>query len=275
MVTDSAIKDTVELDTITLNKGHAAMEFAGLAGELLLMNGAETSRVEDTIARICRGAEIEESEVVVFPTGIIINGVYNGERVTKVKRIHDREINMTVVSVVNDISRKFANGSLSLPESMDKIIELKTTSLRNQPFWSIMAAGAIASGAATILSGGTWSDFVPAMIATAMVRAIIGARSFDLAYVLKNYLAGLFAGLIGSIFVEFSFGQHLDKIVIGALIPMVPGVALTNAIRDFISGDLLSGTLRMVEAFLIAAALAGGVGFALTVYASYLRDLLI
>ncbi|MHB9094460.1 MAG: threonine/serine exporter family protein, partial [Eubacteriales bacterium] len=67
--------------------GHDAIDFAGLAGELLLKSGAETSRVEDTITRICIGAGFTEIEVLVFPTGIIINGILDDARLTRVKRI--------------------------------------------------------------------------------------------------------------------------------------------------------------------------------------------
>lgn len=253
--------------------GHESLEFAGLAGELLLQNGAETSRVEDTVTRICNGAGISETEVLVFPTGIIINGKHNGMRLTKAKRIHVRDTNMTVVSAVNDISRKFAAGKITLAQGMAAVQNLQSGLQEKFPRALLLSAGALASGAATVLLGGSWADFVPAIVATAAVRIVIGAAAFSLAYVLQHYIAGLFSGLIGILFVNVGFGEHLDKIVVGALLPLVPGVALTNAIRDFISGDLLSGTLRMVEAVLVAAALAGGVGFALAFYAGYLRHL--
>lgn len=250
--------------------GHESLEFAGLAGELLLQNGAETSRIEDTVTRICNGAGFTETEVIVFPTGIIINGKHDGMRLTKAKRIHVRDTNMTIVSAVNDISRKFAAGKITLAQGMAAAQNLRAGSQESFPKILMLSAGAIASGAATILLGGSWEDFVPAIVATATVRIIIGTAAFNLAYVLQHYLAGLFSGLIGIVFVNIGFGEHLDKIVVGALLPLVPGVALTNAVRDFISGDLLSGTLRMVEALLVAAALAGGVGFALAFYAGYL-----
>jgi len=254
--------------------GHQALEFAGLAGELLLKNGAETSRVEDTIQRICIRAGLTETEVLVFPTGIIINARYGNARLTKAKRIYARDINLTVVSMVNDISRKFSGGQISLEEGLLKIRSLEANA-NGACFTLILSAGALASGSATFLLGGSPADFIPAIVATALVRVLTGATAFNLAYVFQHYMAGLFAGLIGSLFVDFNFGQHLDKIVVGALLPLVPGVALTNAIRDFISGDLLSGTLRLVEALLVAAALAGGVGFALALYGGYIRKLIL
>ncbi len=253
--------------------GYEALEFAGLAGELLLKNGAETSRVEDTIIRICNRAQITETEVLVFPTGIIVNGRFKGIRLTTAKRIRERDTNMTVVSAVNDISRKFADGKITLADGLALVKDIYTDTPGNFPRLWLLSAGAFASGAATVLLGGSWTDFLPAVLATAVVRIVIGAAAFNLAYVLQHYLAGLFAGLTGILFVNFGFGEHLDKIVVGALLPLVPGVALTNAVRDFISGDLLSGTLRMVEALLVAAALAGGVGFALALYAGYFKNL--
>jgi uncharacterized membrane protein YjjP (DUF1212 family) len=44
---------------------------------------------------------------------------------------------------------------------------------------------------------------------------------------------------------------------------LVPGVAITNAMRDVIAGDLLAGTMKGVEALLIALALAAGTAVAL------------
>ncbi len=253
--------------------GPEAIEFAGLAGEMLLKNGAETSRVEDTIRRICTRAGLTETEVLVFPTGIIINAKNGDTRLTKAKRIHARDINLAVVSEVNDISRKFSGGKVSLAEGLSKIRSIEAEP-KDYRFPLVLTAGALASGSATFLLGGSAADLLPAIIATAVVRILTGATAFNLAYVFQHYMAGLFAGLIASLFVDFSFGQHLDKIIVGALLPLVPGVALTNAVRDFISGDLLSGTLRLVEALLVAAALAGGVGFSLALYGSYIRKLL-
>lgn len=168
--------------------GHESLEFAGLAGELLLQNGAETSRVEDTITRICNGAGITETEVLVFPTGIIINGKHNGIRLTKAKRIHVRDTNMTVVSVVNDISRKFAAGKITLAQGIADIQDLKSGLQEKYPRVLILTAGALASGSATILLGGSWADFIPAVAATAAVRIVIGAAAFNLAYVLQLLL---------------------------------------------------------------------------------------
>ncbi len=49
---------------------------------------------------------------------------------------------------------------------------------------------------------------------------------------------------------------------------LVPGVALTNGIRDLISGELIAGSAKMMEALFIAIALAFGVGIVLQIVIS-------
>ena len=63
--------------------------------------------------------------------------------------------------------------------------------------------------------------------------------------------------------IESTCANNPSYSAIGALMLLVPGLALTNAIRDLINGDLIAGTSRMVEAALVGSALAIGTGFAL------------
>lgn len=55
----------------------------------------------------------------------------------------------------------------------------------------------------------------------------------------------------------------MDNILIGSLMALVPGVPITNALSDLFRGDLVSGTVRAIEAFLTAIALGGGIGLAI------------
>ncbi len=48
---------------------------------------------------------------------------------------------------------------------------------------------------------------------------------------------------------------------------LTPGIAFTMGIRDFVQGDYLSGTIRMIDALLIAASIAIGAGLVLSLYA--------
>ena len=59
---------------------------------------------------------------------------------------------------------------------------------------------------------------------------------------------------------------NMDTVIISAIMPLVPGVAITNAIRDTLQGDYLSGGARVLEAFLKAASIALGVGIGMALF---------
>ena len=61
-------------------------------------------------------------------------------------------------------------------------------------------------------------------------------------------------------------GTEASHAIIGTLMILTPGIAFTMGIRDFVQGDYLSGTIRMIDALLIAASIAIGTGLVLRLY---------
>ena len=84
--------------------------------------------------------------------------------------------------------------------------------------------------------------------------------------IMVNILSSALVTLTGILFYLFLFGENMDKIIIGSIIPLLPGVPLTNSIRDFLNGDYLSGTIRMIDAVLVACCIALGVGVVLRIF---------
>ncbi len=78
-----------------------------------------------------------------------------------------------------------------------------------------------------------------------------------------EFLAALLIGFSAVMLVRFNLGYSVDRIIIGALMPLVPGVPLTNAVRDLLAGHILSGMARAMEAILTACALGLGIAFIL------------
>ena len=79
----------------------------------------------------------------------------------------------------------------------------------------------------------------------------------------ENALAGVAICVVALICCAVSVQCTMEKIIVGALMPFVPGVAFTNGLRDYMAGDLLSGNARIAEALLFAASIAIGIAFAL------------
>ena len=76
--------------------------------------------------------------------------------------------------------------------------------------------------------------------------------------IFSNIIYSILSGLL-CIFVCFAgLGRHLDTIMIGNIMLLIPGVLLTNSFRDFISGDMISGLLHFSEAIITAVCVAGG-----------------
>ena len=243
------------------------LRLAVYAGEIMLKNGAETYRVEDTICRISRSQGVEDVDSYVTPTGIMVNLASPiGDTETRIKRVKKRGINLSKISAVNEVSRQLAEKKISLAQGLDALAAIDRGIPEYSPQIVFISAG-LASAAFTVLYGGTWPDFLPAMTASIIVQLalhklyILSDASF-----LQEFAGGILASLLGIFFIVIGFGQNLDKIILGAILTLVPGTALPKSRREFISGDLLSGSIRGFEALLIAFAIAGGVGMVLTFY---------
>ncbi|MDQ0175254.1 threonine/serine exporter family protein [Bacillus chungangensis] len=237
-----------------------------LAGELMLKNGAETYRVEDTVTRIARSYSISHVNVFVTPTAIIMT-MQDPEGTidhTELLRVVNRTIDLHKIALVNDLSRRIANHPLPL-ETVREQLEQIDTSTRTYPYWFQILSAALGSGCLMMMFNGTWPDFLPAFITGGIgyavflkVQQVINVKFFS------EVFASFLIGLLAVAFVAMGVGQELDKIIIGSVMPLVPGLAITNAVRDLMAGHLLSGLSRGVEALLTATAIGSGVAIVIT-----------
>ncbi|MEG1956175.1 MAG: threonine/serine exporter family protein, partial [Lachnospiraceae bacterium] len=104
---------------------------------------------------------------------------------------------------------------------------------------------------------------------------VIFAEKHQLTKVIVNIVGGslitVFA--IAASYIPFPTEIIVDKVIIGSILPLVPGVAFTNAIRDIANSDFISGTVRMIDSMLVFVYIAIGVGFVLATYTSILGGL--
>ncbi|MGV3465689.1 MAG: threonine/serine exporter family protein [Heyndrickxia sp.] len=233
-----------------------------LAGKIMLQSGGETYRVEDTMTRIANAFGIYGSHCFVTPTGIIFS--IDGLEPTKLVRIVERSTDLKKVTVVNSISRKIASGELQLEEAYQKLKEAEKADYKF-PIWIQIAAATLASGCFLIMFQGQWKDFIPAMITGGI--GYFGLLYFDkIARVrfFSEFLSSFIMGLVAALLVKVGLGTELDKIIIGSVMPLVPGLLITNAIRDLMVGHLVAGISKGAEAFLTAFAIGAGIAVVLS-----------
>lgn len=111
-----------------------------------------------------------------------------------------------------------------------------------------------------IMFKGEWNDFLPSMIAGgAGYLSFVYFHRFVPIKFFSEFLAAFVIGLLSLLFVIVGVGHQLDKIIIGSVMPLVPGLLVTNAIRDLMAGHLVSGLSKGAEAFLTAFAIGAGI----------------
>jgi len=192
------------------------------------------------------------------PTGIFLTVSTEDEVVTELVAIDRRGTDLGRVAEINEVSRQVERGALSVDEAAD-LLEAIAAAPPPYPFWVHLLARGTSCAAWSLLLGGKAADFLPAMVAGFIVHLVVSGLSTRL----PNFLAIYFGALVGALWavlaVNLGVGSEVAALVVGVIIPLVPGMAMTNAVRDLIAGDLVAGVARGAEALLVAVAIASGV----------------
>lgn len=234
---------------------------AMLAGEIMLCSGAETYRVEDTMYHILKTSNIECTQVIALMTGIVVtlNDKSMEQPVTLMRRVNERSTNISNIVKVNDISRRYCAGKITLEEAYGELKRAKGKQYKRLVY--NLATIGIAVGF-VMMFGGSIFDVVAAAIVGAILACIITlGKVAKINGVLANVLSGLGIAILTVVVKRFLLPDiTTDIVIVSAIMPIVPGVAITNAIRDTLQGDYLSGGARILEALLVAMAIAVGAG---------------
>lgn len=228
-----------------------------MAGKIMMESGAEMYRVEDTMTRIADSASKKKGISFVTPTGIFMS--IEGEQNIQLKQIPTRTINLEKVAMVNHLSRSFADKTLTLSELHEQLHRLDEET-KYFPVWLQILAGSLVSGTLMMIYGGAWYDFI--------ATCLIGGTGYAIYYYtnswikvkfMAEFIASFTVGLLAVFAVQLQLGMHLSMMIIGSLMPLVPGVPITNAVRDLLAGHLLSGMARGMEALLTSCAIGIGI----------------
>ncbi len=236
------------------------------AGEIMLQNGAETFRVQDTMLRILSTAGREKIEAIAISTALIVT-LPRAEKgpLSMMRGVHTRTVNFEKVCEVNNISRAFVSGELSLEDALQKLHTIRQTSFYPLPL-RIFAYGIISGGCA-LLSGESELDGILSFF----IGMLLGSFVFWLGrkkvpYFFEPFLGGVLAAFCACKLQPFFPGARVDTIIIGSIMPLLPGVTFSKSMRDLLEGNLISGSTKAVEALVIACSLAGGVGITLSYF---------
>ena len=234
----------------------------------MMKSGAEIYRVEETIFRICKACGVDNVEVFAMPTGIFVtlDNDSSGDSVsTYIRRIRSGETDLNKISLVNQFSREFTTTDLSIEAGMQRLDEIDRG--KRYHFFVRVLGASVTAACFAVMFGGDAVDFCCAFV-TGMICYTLSRflEKYEINFFVRGLcccaLAAFIALVISASFTEANY----QPIISGTIMLFVPGVAITNSIRDFLSGDILAGLTRMVEAILIAVSLAGGAGIVLKLW---------
>ncbi len=229
---------------------------------LLLKNGADVRRVEDTVFRICTAYGMEKTEVFSITSIIIVTTSANdGTTKTQTKRIYNASTDLTVLEQANALSREICFSPKPLSYVIKKIDEIKSNSKKTS--WKICFGYMLAAASFSMFFGGNLTDaFVSTLITLILFFANIYILKPKSNKILYTFSISAAMGITAILFVKIGIGTHIDKIIIGDIMLLIPGMALMNSILDMFSGDVMTGTMRVIEALLTALSIVGGFLFA-------------
>ncbi|WP_245922655.1 threonine/serine exporter family protein [Alkalicoccus saliphilus] len=249
-------------------KADKVMDVCLRAGEIMLTYGAETYRVEETLERMARAAGFTNVHCFTTTTGIFLSFEERKGRgdLMQMVRVDDRMQDLNKVTEVNQVSREFTSGMLTVQEAERRLEEIYEAKIQ-YPIWVIHIAAGVAGSGFSYLFGGGLFDLIPAFFAAFISSFALVEIEGYLKVRFASELAAAFIGSASAIaFVMLGLGNNIDQIIIGSLMPLVPGVPLTNAVRDLLSGDLLAGMSRGVEALLTSLSIASGVALSISIF---------
>lgn len=227
-------------------------------GALLLDCGAEISRVEDTLNRMGRAYGAAHVDAFVITSIISLSMEFpNEEIITETRRIYSSAgTDFYRLEKLNELSRQCCTSPMPLEEMRER---LRHVAAGRKPDRVIFWGSLLAAGAFAVFFGGTvWDGIAAAFFA--LIICIVQKRLGDtqLSIAGSNLLISLVTGLLVGILCAFLPLLHMDKILIGDIMLLIPGLAMTNSIRNMLGGNTISGVVRLTESLIWAAALAGG-----------------
>lgn len=235
-------------------------------GEEMLVCGAEVSRVEDSILRMCTSYGCDRVNVFIITSNIQVTlETPDGEIITHIRRVVRSSTNFDRLDYFNDLSRYVCSNTPTIEELIEKYNEVLGRKEPNK-FLSYLGAMFIAGGF-TVFFGGTLMDGLSAVIMGVCILLMENVlENNEKNMIVYFFVASLVAGIVAILTVDLGLGENLDKIIIGGIMLLIPGIALTNSIRDMLIGDLGSGLLRLVNALLQATSIACGFALSIIVF---------
>ncbi len=235
-------------------------------GEIILKSGGEVNRTETTIIKICQAYNIKKINVFSFTSIIsVCITTSDNKTLTQIRRIYDVGTNLKMLETANSLSRYICKNKPNIDEIEFKINDLIHESIKTPLKQCI--GNMLISGSFSMYFGANFLDaFVSAAASLVIFYITVYTRISYINRIVYTIICSAMSGIFAVILTKLGIGESIDKIIIGNIMLLIPGMATINSIRDMLLGDIIAGTIRLIEALLTALSI--GLSFAAVIFIS-------
>ena len=263
---------TERADTAAQYSAFEVLSSAMDIGQYMIKYGSEVHRVEDTVTRICRAYGAERVEIWAIDS-MITATVYmpDGDSSTQTRRISSSANHLARLEALNSLSREICAITPAPAVVNKRVSDIR----RLRPIHPVLrcACGALGAGAFAIFFGGRMLDALAAAVIGALMTVLIHLDLINVNAMTRTFILSFFNGILASVFHTVGFGYNLDKIAIGTIMLVIPGMAFSNALRDIMYGDTASGTMGFSKALMCALMVVLGYSAAFLLFGEILSVL--
>ena len=245
-------------DSKAADEANEYLKNALTLGEQMLRSGSEVSRVEDSIRRICTAYGAERVDVLTITASIVvtISGKDFGV-VTQTRRVTGIHFDLQRLELLNQLSRRMVREKLSggqVERELARIDSAPSYSFLQQIFIFMLVSASFA----LFFGGDGWDALASALTGAAMKFVDRAVKWLELNSFVGTLLTSVLGGLLAYLLVDWGIGRSVEMISIGNIMLLIPGVMMTNSIRELFSGDTISGLMRFLETLLVSMMIALG-----------------
>ena len=227
-------------------------------GQEMLQCGGEISRVEDSIRRLCLAFGAERADVFTITSNIQAT-IYSHRfgAVTQTRRVQGMRYDLQRLEQLNDLCRHICAEHLSLEEMSAAVERIRAG--RGYGFSLQILSYALVSASFSLFFGGSLRDAAVSGVIGVLLKCLDRMiRRTQANALLSALICSCLGGLMAAAAVQTGLGHSEEMISIGNIMLLIPGIALTNSLRDMFSGNTMSGLLRFLEAIIMAMVIAFG-----------------
>lgn len=231
----------------------------------MLQCGAEARRAENTALRLVEayGFELRCANAVSSEMSVCIKAP-DGSHYSQSVRVLTTGTDLGKLERLNAMARRICQDKPSVAEIGTMVSGEQR--IGYSPWLELAGYITMTFGFAIFFGGDLLDGLASALVSVVifctnrLLNHRIQANQNRLFY---TFLASFLSGCLALLLVRLGLGHNADMIIIGDVMVFIPGLSLVNGIRELFYRDILTGMYRLVEAIILAVAIAAGFGVAI------------